>query len=81
MTSLGPDEFARLLRLNLPRMARLAVRLCGDTHAAEDIVGEALLKATRHYSDFRGDSTFSPFPLRSQAAGSPSTPEKVLRFL
>ena len=59
MTSLGPDEFARLLRLNLPRMARLAVRLCGDTHAAEDIVGEALLKATRHYSDFRGDAAFA----------------------
>src|SRR5688500_1708191 len=61
---LAPDEFARLLRQHLPRMARLAVRLCGDVHAAEDLVGEAMLRATRHYRDFRGDSAFGTWLYR-----------------
>ena len=64
MTPLGPDEFARLLRLHLPRMTRLAVRLCGDVDAAEDIVGDALLRATRHYPRFRGESAFATWLFR-----------------
>ncbi len=59
MAPLEPDDFARLLRLHLPRATRLAVRLCGDVHAAEDVVGEALLRATRHFRSFRGESAFA----------------------
>ncbi len=62
--SLGPDEFARLLRQHLPHASRLAVRLCGDVHAAEDVVGEAMLRAARHYRGFRGESAFGTWLYR-----------------
>ena len=58
MSILSPDAFARLVRRHLPDIARLAVRLCGDLHEAEDLVGDALLRATRHRERFRGDSSF-----------------------
>jgi RNA polymerase sigma-70 factor (ECF subfamily) len=64
MNRLGPDEFARLLRQHLPRLTRLAIRLCGDPHAAEDVVGDALLRAARHYSSFRGESAFATWLIR-----------------
>ena len=64
MNRLGPDEFARLLRQHLPRLTRLAIRLCGDPHAAEDVVGDALLRAARHYPSFRGESAFATWLIR-----------------
>src|SRR5688572_1606441 len=64
MNRIGPDEFARLLRQHLPRLSRLAMRLCGDPHAAEDLVGETLLRAASHYSSFRGESAFATWLIR-----------------
>lgn len=62
MTAFGPDDaadahrFAQLLRQQLPRAARLAVRLCGDVHAAEEVLGEAMLRAVRGRASFRGEA-------------------------
>ncbi len=59
MPTIGPEEFERLVRAAMPRLAGLATRLCGDPDAAEDILQEALLHATRRYPDFRGESAFT----------------------
>ena len=62
MTAFGPPDpadaqrFAQLLREHLPRAARLAVRLCGDVHAAEDMLGETMLRAVRARESFHGQS-------------------------
>lgn len=42
----------------LPDALRFATRLTGDAHEAEEIVGEALLRAVRSWPAFRGDSAF-----------------------
>lgn len=40
----------------LPNLQRLAMRLCGDEHMAEDIVHDAIVKAARSWRRFRGDA-------------------------
>lgn len=55
------DEKAALDRLvveHLPAALRFAVRLTGDVHEAEDVVQDALLRAARGWSGFRGEATF-----------------------
>lgn len=42
----------------LPDALRFATRLTGSVHEAEEIVGEALLRAVRSWSSFRGESAF-----------------------
>ena len=64
MTAFGPqepadaDRFAQMLREHLPRAGRLAVRLCGDVHAAEDVLGEAMLRAVRGRASYRSEAAF-----------------------
>ncbi len=42
----------------LPDALRFATRLTGDVHEAEEVVGEALLRAVRSWPSFRGESAF-----------------------
>jgi RNA polymerase sigma-70 factor (ECF subfamily) len=43
----------------IPSLLRLAVRLCGDEHAAEDVVQDALVRAARSWRSFRGEAKLS----------------------
>jgi len=59
---MGEDDraaFDRLVVEHIPAMLRLAIRLCGDPHLAEDIAQEALLRAAKGWKSFRGDSKFT----------------------
>lgn len=47
-----------LVLAHLPDALRFATRLTGELHAAEEIVGEALLRAVRSWPSFRGEATF-----------------------
>jgi RNA polymerase sigma-70 factor, ECF subfamily len=69
----APDEqgsivdrttFDRLVLEHLPACERFAVKLSGDALAAEEIVQEALLKATRGWHRFRGESRFKTWLFR-----------------
>ena len=48
----------RLVSEHLPAALRFAVRLTGDLNAAEEVVQEALLRAARGWSTFRGQAQF-----------------------
>jgi RNA polymerase sigma-70 factor (ECF subfamily) len=54
----------RLVRENLPAARRFATRLTGDLDAAEDVLGEALLRAARGWTTFRGESQFRTWLFR-----------------
>ena len=47
-----------LVREHLPAVLRFATRVSGNTHAAEELVQEALLRAVRSWSSFRGEAGF-----------------------
>ena len=57
-------EFERLVLEHLPAASRCAIRLTGDPDTAEDIMQEALLRASRSWKTFRGRSRFSTWLLR-----------------
>ena len=59
-----PPDFATRLRDALPRATRLAIRLTGDPAAAEDLVGEAMLRAVRSQHRFRGEAGFDTWLYR-----------------
>ena len=54
----------RLVREHLPAALRFATRLTGDLDAAEDVLGEALLRAARAWATFRGESQFQTWLFR-----------------
>jgi RNA polymerase sigma-70 factor (ECF subfamily) len=54
----------RLVRENLPAALRFATRLTGNLDAAEDVVGEALLRAARGWKSFRGEAQFRTWLFR-----------------
>jgi len=56
--------FERLVSANLPVALRFAVRLTGRLDTAEDVVQEAMLRASRSWKSFRGESQFKTWLLR-----------------
>ena len=56
--SIDRAAFERLVEDNLGRLLGFAIRLCGEPDAAEDLVQEALLRASRSWRTFRGESSF-----------------------
>lgn len=50
--------FDRLVLEHLPAAQTFAIRLTGDVHSAEDVVQDALLRAHRGWTGFRGQSKF-----------------------
>jgi RNA polymerase sigma-70 factor (ECF subfamily) len=50
--------FAALLRESAPALERLALRLVGDRHDAEDIAQDTALRAWRKLPGFKGESRF-----------------------
>jgi RNA polymerase sigma-70 factor (ECF subfamily) len=59
-----PAAFAALLRESAPTLERLALRLVGDRHDAEDIAQDAVLKAWRKLPGFKGESRFRTWVCR-----------------
>src|SRR5580704_2542281 len=53
------DAYELLVRRHAGRAYRVAVRLCGSHHDAQDIAQEALIAAWENLDRFRGDSSFS----------------------
>lgn len=51
-------DWESLFQSQIPNALRLAVRLTGNVHDAEDILQEALLRAARARETFRGDCSF-----------------------
>jgi RNA polymerase sigma-70 factor (ECF subfamily) len=58
------QTFDRLVLEHLPAALRLAVRLTGRTDLAEDVVQNALLKASGRWHTFRGESAFRTWLLQ-----------------
>src|SRR5262245_18905115 len=52
-------SFDRLMLEHLSAAHRLAIRLSGDVDRAEELVQEAMLRASRSWSGFRGQSKFT----------------------
>lgn len=53
------DAFAHLVRTYETSVYRLALRMCGNTHDAEEAAQEAFVSAWRGLPSFRGESKFS----------------------
>jgi RNA polymerase sigma-70 factor, ECF subfamily len=51
------QAFERSILDHIPAALTLAIRLTGSTHAAEDIVQEALARAARSWRSFRGEAS------------------------
>lgn len=47
------EDFARFIAVSGPRLLRLAVLLCGDPHAAQDLLQDALTRAYPRWSRLR----------------------------
>jgi RNA polymerase sigma-70 factor (ECF subfamily) len=58
MGILDRSTLDRLVREHLPASLRFAVRLTGSPDAAEEVVQDALLRVSRNWPSFRGDSAF-----------------------
>lgn len=53
------QTFERLMLEHLPAAHRLAIRLSGSPDRAEELVQEAMLRASRGWAQFRGQSRFT----------------------
>lgn len=88
MGILDRSSFDRLVREHLPAALRFAVRLTGSADAAEEVVQDALVRVSRNWQSFRGDSRFQTWlfgivanALRDRLAKRPEPerlPEDVL---
>ncbi len=56
--------FAALVRAHQDRLYRVALRMTGDPHAAQDVVQDALVQAWQHLPGFRGEAGFSTWVTR-----------------
>lgn len=57
-------EFDRRIADSLPAALRFAVRLTGELDAAEEVVQDAMVRASRSWRTYRGDSEFRTWLLR-----------------
>src|ERR1700728_2340956 len=53
------DAYEILVRRHSAMAYRVALRLCGNHHDAQDIAQEALVSAWENLARFRGDASFS----------------------
>src|SRR5262245_10992358 len=53
------DAFCRLIHPLQTRLFRQAMMLCGDTHAAEDLVSETLVEAWKSLARYNATCRFS----------------------
>lgn len=58
------QQFEHLVVEHLAAALRLAVRLTGDAHAAEEVVQEAMLRATKSWRQFQMKSSFRTWLFR-----------------
>jgi RNA polymerase sigma-70 factor (ECF subfamily) len=56
-------EVDRLVVEHLPAALRMALRLAGNAHAAEDLVQETLVRVLRQWRSFRGEASFKTWML------------------
>jgi RNA polymerase sigma-70 factor (ECF subfamily) len=75
-------EFDAAVRAAIPGVLRLAMRLTNDAALADDVAGEALLRAARGYPSFRGEAALSTWlhtlvvrAFRDQLRRQPKLPE------
>jgi RNA polymerase sigma-70 factor (ECF subfamily) len=53
------DAYEMLVQRHSPMAYRVALRLCGNHHDAQDIAQEALVAAWQNLARFRGDASFA----------------------
>lgn len=58
------DAYEMLVQRHAPMAYRVALRLCGNHHDAQDIAQEALVAAWENLSRFRADASFSTWLYR-----------------
>jgi RNA polymerase sigma-70 factor, ECF subfamily len=58
------EAFGRLVRPQIPKAYRMALRITGNKEDAEDAIQQALLKAYAHIDQFHSQSRFSTWLLR-----------------
>jgi RNA polymerase sigma-70 factor (ECF subfamily) len=58
------DAYEMLVQRHSPMAYRVALRLCGDHHDAQDVAQEALIAAWQNLAAFRADSSFSTWLYR-----------------
>jgi len=58
------EAFARLVHLYSPMLYRLAYRMLGDAHEAEDVLQETFMNAFRHIVSFEGRSSLKTWLYR-----------------
>jgi len=58
------NAFNQLVLDQLPQLQRFAIRLTGDPDLAEEIVQESLVRASRSWRTFRGQSKFTTWMMR-----------------
>lgn len=63
-TTMGADEFAESLAKLVPELRRRALQLTRDGHRADDLVQDALERALKFRSTFRGGSNLRAWAMR-----------------
>jgi RNA polymerase sigma-70 factor (ECF subfamily) len=58
------NKIDRLVVEHLPAALRMALRLTGDSHVAEDLVQETLLRVLRQWRSYRGEASFKTWLLQ-----------------
>ena len=58
------NEVDRLVVEHLPAALRLALRMTGNAHTAEDVVQESLCRVLRRWRTYRGESAFKTWMLQ-----------------
>ena len=64
MGQLDRHSLEELLQTQLDSVLRIAVRLTGSNQRAEELVGEAMLRAVKGLDSYRGDSEFKTWLYR-----------------